>query len=119
VSEQLATAVAALGIAMALMGALLPRAAWPRHWTGRAEGGVWLRGLALHLTVVPAVLLAATLAGFELPGAAWILALGPLPTSVVSFAQHYGYSTRVAATGLAVSVAAAIVLLPLALALAQ
>jgi hypothetical protein len=49
----------------------------------------------------------------------WILALGPLPLSVVSFAQLYGYSARVAATGLALSMGVAIALLPLALTLAR
>jgi hypothetical protein len=65
---------------------------------------------------VPSVLAAATLLGLGLPGAAWILALGPLPVSVVSFARLYGYSTRTAATGLALSVAAALALLPVAVA---
>ena len=47
-----------------------------------------------------------------------VLALGPIPTSVVSFARVYGYSPRTAATGLAISIGAAIALLPLALTLA-
>ena len=47
----------------------------------------------------------------------WILAFGPVPLSVVSFAQLYGYSPRTAATGLALSVTAAIALLPLSLTL--
>ena len=47
----------------------------------------------------PAVLAVGDLAGVDLPGAVWILALGPIPTSVVSFAQLYGYSPRTAATG--------------------
>ena len=78
-----------------------------------------MRGLALHLTLVPAVLAVATLAGVQLPGAIWFLALGPLPTSLVSFAQLYGYSTRVAATGLAVSFVSASALFPVALSLAH
>jgi hypothetical protein len=76
------------------------------------------RALAVHLTLVPAVLGAATLTGIDLPPAVWILALGPIPTSVVSFAQVYGYSPKTAATGLAISIGAAIALLPLALAIA-
>ena len=67
---------------------------------------------------MPAVLAVATLAGVDLPGAVWILALGPVPFSVVSFAQLYGYSPRTAATGLALSIFAAIALLPLSLTLA-
>ena len=55
----------------------------------------------------------------DLPGAVWILALGPIPTSVVGFAQVYGYSTRTAASGLAFSIAAALALAPLALLLAH
>ena len=73
------------------------------------------RGLALHLTLVPAILGLAVLAGVTLPGAVWLLAFGPIPTSIVSFAQVYGYSPKTAATGLALSIAAALVLLPLAL----
>ena len=78
-----------------------------------------LRGLALHLTFVPAVLGVATLLGLDLPGAAWILAFGPLPVSIVAFARLYGYSTRTAATGLALSVALALALLPVALLLSH
>ena len=63
------------------------------------------RALALHYTLVPAILGIATLAGVDLPGAVWLLAFGPIPTSVVSFSQVYGYSPRTAATGLAVSIA--------------
>jgi hypothetical protein len=74
---------------------------------------------ALHFTLVPALLAVVSLAGFALPGAVWILALGPLPLSVVSFAQVYGYSARTAATGLALSLAAALGLAPLALFLAH
>ena len=117
--EAVATVVAALGIAMALLGSLLLGVAWPRAWLGGGAAGLSLRGLALHLTFVPAVLVAATLAGADLPGPVWILALGPLPTSVVSFARLYGYSTRVAATGLAMSVLVAVALLPLALTIAR
>ena len=63
------------------------------------------------------MLAAATLLGVDLPGAVWLLALGPLPISLVSFARLYGYSARVAATGFALSIGAALVLLPLALTL--
>ena len=63
-----------------------------------------LRALALHCTLVPAILGLAMLAGVDLPGAVWLLAFGPIPTSVVSFAQVYGYSPSTAATGLALSI---------------
>ena len=56
--------------------------------------------------------------GVDLPPAVWLLALGPIPTSVVSFAQVYGYSPKTAATGLAISISVAIALLPISLALA-
>ncbi len=113
----IATIVTGLGIAMALVAALLLGVAWPREWIGRCSTKLSLRGLALHLTFVPAVLAVATLLGLNLPGAAWILAFGPLPVSIVAFARLYGYSTRTAATGLALSVALALALLPVAIAL--
>jgi hypothetical protein len=109
--------VTGLGIAMSLVAALLLGVAWPREWIGRCATKLSLRGLGLHLTFVPAVLAFATLLGLDLPGAAWILAFGPLPVSIVAFARLYGYSTRMAATGLALSVVLALALLPLALAL--
>ena len=111
--------VAGLGIVMALAGFLLLGVSWPRNrWTGAPQVAMTARALALHYTLVPAILGIATLAGVDLPGAVWLLAFGPVPTSVVSFSQVYGYSPRTAATGLAVSIAAAIVLLPLSLSLA-
>ena len=112
------TVVAALGIVMAGVGFLLLGVSWPKRWIGRPQVAISLRAFALHWTLVPAVLGLATLAGIELPGAVWLLAFGPIPTSVVSFAQVYGYSPKTAATGLALSIAGAIALLPLSLALA-
>jgi hypothetical protein len=91
--------------------------AWPRDWIGRSSARLSLRGLALHLSFVPSVLAIVTLLGMSLPGAAWILAFGPLPVSVVAFARLYGYSTRTAATAFALSVAVALALLPVAVAL--
>jgi hypothetical protein len=117
--DVVATLVAGLGIGMAAVGALLLGVAWPKRWIGRPQIALTLRGLALHLTLVPGVLGVATLAGIELPGAVWLLALGPIPLSVVSFAHLYGYSARTAATGLALSMATAIALLPLSLTLAH
>jgi hypothetical protein len=112
-----ASIVTGLGIAMSLVAALLLGVAWPREWIGRCSAKLSLRGLALHLTFVPAVLAVATLLGLDLPGAAWILAFGPLPVSIVAFARLYGYSARTAATGFALSVGLALTLLPLAIAL--
>jgi hypothetical protein len=112
-----ATIVTVLGIAMAFVGALLLGVAWPREWYGACATRVSLRGLALHLTFVPAVLGVVALLGLQLPGAAWILAFGPLPVSIVAFARLYGYSTRMAATGLALSFATALALLPVAVTL--
>jgi predicted permease len=112
----IATAVTVLGIAMSMLGAVLLGVAWPREWFGRCATRLSLRGLALHLTFVPASLALATLVGLDLPAAAWILALGQLPVSIVSFARLYGYSTRTAATGLALSIASALALLPVAIA---
>ena len=110
--------VAGLGIAMSLVGFLLLGVSWPKRWIGRPQVAMTARTLAVHLTIVPALLGLATLAGVELPPAVWLLALGPIPTSVVSFARVYGYSPRTAATGLAISIGAAIALLPVALMLA-
>jgi hypothetical protein len=117
--DLVATLVAGLAVAMSAVGALLLGVAWPKRWIGRPQVAISARGLALHLTLVPAILAIATLAGVDLPGAAWLLALGPIPLSVVSFAQLYGYSPRTAATALALSLAAAVALLPLALTLAH
>ncbi len=107
--------VAGLAIAMSVVGFLLLGVSWPRRWIGRPQVAMTFRGLALHLTLVPAILGLAVLAGVTLPGAVWLLAFGPIPTSIVSFAQVYGYSPKTAATGLALSIAAALALLPLAL----
>jgi hypothetical protein len=112
------TLVAGLGIVMAGVGFLLLGVSWPKRWIGRPQVLMTLRGLSLNYTIVPSVLALATLAGVDLPGAVWLLAFGPIPTSVVSFAQVYGYSPKTAATGLAVSIGAAIVLLPLSVTLA-
>jgi hypothetical protein len=112
------TLVAAVGIVMASVGFLLLGVSWPKRWIGRPQVLMTLRGLALHYTIVPSILALATLAGVALPGAVWLLAFGPIPTSVVSFAQVYGYSPKTAATALAISIAGAIVLLPLSVTLA-
>jgi hypothetical protein len=112
------TLVAGLGIVMAGVGFMLLGVSWPRRWIGRPQVLMTLRGLSLHYTIAPAILGVATLAGVDLPGAVWLLAFGPIPTSVVSFAQVYGYSPKTAATGLAISIACAIALLPLSLTLA-
>jgi hypothetical protein len=111
--------VAVLGIVMAFFGFMLLGVSWPRNrWTGVPQAAMTVRALALHFTLVPALLGLATLAGVDLPGAVWLLAFGPVPTSVVSFSQVYGYSPRTAATGLAMSIGCAIALLPLSLTLA-
>src|SRR3954447_17061943 len=86
--DVIATVVAALGSAMAAVAALLLGVSWPKRWIGRPQVALTLRGLALHLTVLPATLAVATLAGVALPGVVWLLALGPIPLSVVSFAQR-------------------------------
>src|SRR3954453_20192 len=111
--------VAGLGIVMAISGFLLLGVSWPRNrWTGAPQVAMTVRALALHYTVVPAILGLAVLAGVDLPGAVWLLAFGPVPTSVVSFSQVYGFSPRTAATGLAMSIGCAVALLPLSLMLA-
>src|SRR3954452_23086063 len=69
--DVVATLVAVLGSVMAGVGALLLGLAWPKRWIGRPQVALTLRGLALHLTVVPGTLALATLAGIALPGAVW------------------------------------------------
>jgi predicted permease len=110
--------VAGLGLFLSITGAVLLGVAWPRgRWLGRPELHGTARTLALHLTFVPAVLGIAALAGLAIPPGVWVLVLGPLPISSLSFARIYGYSDRQAATAIGASVLAAVALLPLALAL--
>jgi predicted permease len=116
--EAIDTIVAVLGVVVACTGALLLGVAWPGDWTGRDAVRSAAPGLAFHLTVTPALLALATLAGADLPEAVWFVAFGPLPVSVVAFARLYGFSARSAATAFALSTALAVVLLPLALLLA-
>jgi hypothetical protein len=63
---------------------------------------------------VPASLAAAALVEVDVPGAAWLLAPGPIRLSVASFPQLDGYSQRTAGTGLVLSLAAASAFLPIA-----
>jgi hypothetical protein len=114
----MASAVAVLGVGSAVVGAHVLGIAWPRTWLGRHELRLTFRVLALHYSVVPGVLASAWLAGMELPGAVWLLAFGPLPISLVSFARLYGYSLRFAATAVALSAVSAAALVPAALAVA-
>ena len=110
--------VGVIGTVLAATGAVLLGVAWPRgRWFKRPEAGLAVKALALHLTFVPAVLGAAALAGLAIPPGLWVLALGPFPVATLSFARLYGFSAAQAATGLAISAAAALALLPVALAL--
>ncbi len=111
--QGVAVAVVVLGTGLSAVGAVLLGVAWPRGpWFGAAERRLVARVLAVHLTVVPGVLAAAALAGLAVPAGAWVLALGPLPVATLSFARVLGYSPRLAASGLAVSLALATALLP-------
>ena len=116
--EAIPGVVGVAGTLLAASSAVLLGVAWPRgRWLGRPEAALSLRALALHLTFVPALLGAAALLGLAIPPALWVLALGPFPMATLSFSRLYGYSAAQAATGLAISMAAALALLPLALAL--
>jgi predicted permease len=109
----MAHVVAVLATVLAVVGGVLLGVAWPRETVPRpAERRLVARVLAAHLTIVPGLLLAATLAGLDVPVGAWVLALGPLPVSSLSLARLYGYSPRLAAAGLAVSLVIAVALLP-------
>ena len=68
---------------------------WPKRWIGAPAGGDD-RCAASRCTTRSSrrSWALATLAGVDLPGAVWLLAFGPVPTSVVSFSQVYGYSPR-------------------------
>jgi hypothetical protein len=79
--------------------------------------GLSAKELALHLSFVPGILLAASLAGLAVPPPLWVLVLGPFPMATLSFSRLYGFSACQAASGLALSTASAVALLPLALAL--
>ncbi len=110
-----AGAVVALTTVMAAVGAVMLGLAWPRGgWLRAGEARLVARVLALHLTVVPALLLAVSAAGVAVPAGAWILALSPFPVASLSYARLYGYSTRLAACGLAISVPLAAALVPVA-----
>lgn len=116
--EALPEVVTIAGTALAASSALLLGVAWPGgRWLKRPELKLALQALALHLTFVPAIMVAATLLGLAIPPALWILVLGPFPMSTLSFARLYGFSAAQAATGMALSIVVALVLLPLALAL--
>ena len=67
---------------------------------------------------MPGLLLVASLAGLSIPPALWVLVLGPFLMATLSFSRLYGFSVAQAATGLALSILAALLLLPVALALA-
>jgi hypothetical protein len=110
--------VGVAGTVVAATSAALLGVAWPTgRWVKWPELRLAARALALHLTFVPGVLAAATLLGLAVPPALWVLALGPFPMATLSFARLYGFSACQAACGLALSIASALALLPLALAL--
>jgi hypothetical protein len=106
------------GTVLAASSAALLGLAWPGgRWLRRPELGLAGKALALHLTFVPGVLLAASLAGLAIPPALWVLVLGPFPMATLSFSRLYGFSSCQAASGLALSTVVAVALLPLALTL--
>jgi hypothetical protein len=107
--------VVVLGTVLAVVGAMLLGLGWPQAgWLRTPDRGLVARLLAVHLTLVPGLLIGAALAGVDVPAGAWVLALGPLPLSMLSFARLYGYSSRLAAFALATSIAIATGLLPVA-----
>jgi hypothetical protein len=107
--------VVVLATVLSVVAAVVVGVAWPSQARpARPQLALAARAIALHLALVPGVLLAASLGGLQVPAGAWILALGPLPVSLLSFARLYGYSARLAVCALAGSVALALALLPLA-----
>jgi hypothetical protein len=116
--EAIPGVVSVFGTVLAASSAMLLGVAWPRgRWLKRRELGLAGKALALHLTFVPGVLLAASLAGMAIPAVLWVFVLGPFPMATLSFSRLYGFSVSQAASGLALSTASAVALLPLALAL--
>ena len=110
-----AQVVVVMGTVLAAVGAALLGLGWPQgRWLRRPGPGVVAKLLAVHLTLVPALLAAAALSGVAVPAGAWVLALGPMPVSMLSFARLYGYSAGLAARATAFSVALALALLPVA-----
>ena len=110
--------VGVAGTVIAASSAVLLGIAWPRErWLRLGELRLAGKALALHLTFVPAVLLAASLLGLAIPPALWLLVLGPFPMATLPFSHLYGYSVAQAACGLALSTVVALALLPVALAL--
>jgi len=110
--------VGVAGTVIAASSAVLLGIAWPRErWLRLGELRLAGKALALHLTFVPAVLLAASLLGLAIPPALWLLVLGPFPMATLPFSRLYGYSVAQAACGLALSTVVALALLPVALAL--
>ena len=73
------TFVAGLGIVMAGVGALLSASPGRIAGSGRRRSRSPCKGSRCTGRSSPAVLAVATLAGVDLPGAVWILALGPIP----------------------------------------
>lgn len=115
-----AEVVVVLGTALSVVGAVLLGLGWPRGgWLRTPRPATVARLLALHLTFVPALLAGAAIGGVDVPAGAWVLALGPMPLSMLSFARLYGYSARLAASATAASVALAMALLPVAVWLAD
>jgi predicted permease len=113
-------AVVILGTVMSGVGAVMLGLAWPcERWIRRGECRLVGRVLAVHLTVVPGALLGASLIGVGIPDGAWILALGPLPISSLALARVFGFSPRLAACGISISMGVAAALIPLAAFLAQ
>jgi predicted permease len=105
--------VSALGIALATTGAVLLGIAWPPGPPVRTPAlGNVARIAAVHFTVAPAIVAIACLSGLDLPPGMVLLLAGPAPLALVLFARLYGYSTRLGATALALSVAMAVALLP-------
>ncbi|HYH88427.1 MAG TPA: hypothetical protein VEX67_04290 [Solirubrobacteraceae bacterium] len=117
--DALPDVVTVAGTVLAASSAMLLGIAWPGgRWLKRPELRLAAKALALHLTFVPGVLLAASLLGLAVPPALWVLVLGPFPMATLSFSRLYGFSVAQAATGLALSILAALLLLPVALSLA-
>ena len=117
--EALPGVVSVAGTALAASSALLLGVAWPARplvQAPRARAGGEGAGPAPDVRAGRAA--AASLLGLAIPPALWILVLGPFPMATLSFARLYGFSACQAASGLALSTASAVALLPLVLAVA-
>ena len=101
-----------LGLAVGISGFLLLGMAMPVDRPTASDFRRASSALPLRFGVQPLVCLLARLAGLELPGPVWVLALAPSPFIVVSLSRLYGYRREEASAIPLLTVPLGLVLLP-------